>query len=166
MKQKYTITVADMEMNIVTDAEAGAVEAIVSRLDHRMRDITEKSHSCSKTEAAVLCALDFCAECAQLDGNCKSLEGEIAEANKTLEALRAKLKEQKDEIDRLKNDNDVMHTILERAAATNNFTAGNTPASTEDPQLLGSNAKPEAEKKEKNRNRVGNMFDLLTFSDL
>ena len=49
MKQKYTITVADMELNIVSDAAPDEVENIVGILDRRMRDINLKSPRCTKT---------------------------------------------------------------------------------------------------------------------
>ena len=62
MKQKYTITVADMELNIISDASPDEVENIVGILDRRMRDINLKSPRCTKNEAAVLCALSYCSE--------------------------------------------------------------------------------------------------------
>ena len=163
---KYSITIADMEMNVVTEADAAVIEQIVGLVDRRMRDITQKSRSCSKVEAAILCALDFAGERGQLMDDKRTLEREVAENNKMIESLKAKLSEQKDEIDRLKNDNEVMHTILERAAATNKFTSGATAAEegapTSEPQVVENSEV----KKEKNRNRVGNMFDLLTFGDV
>ena len=42
MKQKYSITVADMELNIISDASPDEVENIVGMLDRRMRDINQK----------------------------------------------------------------------------------------------------------------------------
>ena len=62
MKQKYTITVADMELNIISDASPDEVENIVGILDRRMRDINLKSPRCTKNEAAILCALSYCSE--------------------------------------------------------------------------------------------------------
>ena len=56
MKQKYTITVADMDLNIISDASPDEVENIVGMLDRRMRDINLKSPRCTKNEAALLCA--------------------------------------------------------------------------------------------------------------
>ena len=57
MKQKYTITVADMDLNIISDASPDEVENIVGILDRKMRDINLKSPRCTKNEAALLCAL-------------------------------------------------------------------------------------------------------------
>ena len=160
MKQKYVITIADIEMNVVTEAESSDVEAIVNMMDRRMRDILQNAHgSCSKTEAALLCGLGFCSERADMLQANNKLEKDLAEANSALLDLKAKLSEQKAEIDRLKNDNDVMHTILERAAATNNYNA-QTPK--EDPQIVDPSNDVA---KKKSGSRIGNMFDLLTFGD-
>ena len=58
MKQKYTITIADVEMNVITDESPEAVEALVGLVDRKMREITGASRQCPKSEAALLCALD------------------------------------------------------------------------------------------------------------
>ena len=62
MKQKFNITVADMQLNIVSDATPEEVESIVGMLDRKMRDISLKSPRCTKNEAAILCALSYCSE--------------------------------------------------------------------------------------------------------
>ncbi|GEM_PF-4311711 len=163
MKQKYVITIAGLEMTVVADAEAAEVEAVVSKMDRSMNAILAGSHgSYSKTEAALLCGLGFCSEMADVEKKNQGLEHDLNEANAALASLKAKLAEQKAEIDRLKNDNDVMHTILERAAATNNYNAAN-PEPKEDPQIVENN---NDNQKKKSGSRIGNMFDLLTFGDL
>ena len=62
MNQRYTITVAGIQMNVVTEESPEAVEALVGLVDRKMREICDKSRSCSKSEAALLCALDYCSE--------------------------------------------------------------------------------------------------------
>ena len=57
MKQRYTITIADVPLNVVCDESPEAVEALVGIVDRNMREINSKSNRCSKTEAALLCAL-------------------------------------------------------------------------------------------------------------
>ena len=46
MKQKYTLVISDVELNVVTDASKEAVEKIVGILDRKMRDINLKSYRC------------------------------------------------------------------------------------------------------------------------
>ncbi len=209
MKQKYTITVADMELNIISDAAPDEVENIVGILDRRMRDINLKSPRCTKNEAAVLCALSYCSERIAMQEAFKKVEkdafrfaGENEKLKKTIEALE-------EELTNLRQDAAVMRSILDRAALTATVPqqaaeAPKAPAAkpvekpTEVDQLSAFDqapidmpeqptgpvppAAPVAEEtaeaipasadpakkaqKPANKNRVGNMFDLLTFSDV
>lgn len=94
MKQRYTITLADMQMNVITEESPEAVEAIVGIIDRRMREINSKSLRCSKTEAALLCALDYCSDKIKAQRRLKTLELQLAECSILLE-------EQENEIERL-----------------------------------------------------------------
>ena len=199
MKQKYSITVADMELSIISDASPDEVENIVGMLDRRMRDINLKSPRCTKNEAAVLCALSYCSERIAMQEAFKKVEkdafrfaGENEKLKKTIEGLE-------EELDNLRKDAAVMRSILDRATLTATvpqpevkkeapapakkqpveevaqLSAFDTvpvkedvaeqptapvPAATEEaaPQKKGA--------KQANKNRVGTMFDLLTFSDV
>ena len=87
MKQKYTITVADMEMNVISDESAEAVEALVGIVDRKMREITLMSKRCSKTEAALLCALDYCSDKIKAQRKVKALEAKLALTEAAVEEL-------------------------------------------------------------------------------
>ena len=77
MKYKHTITIADIQMNIVTEEEPEVVEAMVGILDRRIREIFLKSENrCPKIEAALLCALDYCAEKNKLQETINRMEEE------------------------------------------------------------------------------------------
>lgn len=187
MKQKYTITVADMELNIISDASPDEVENIVGILDRRMRDINLKSPRCTKNEAAILCALSYCSERIAMQEAFKKVEkdafrfaGENEKLKQTIESMQA-------EMDTLRKDADVMRSILDRASIT---AVAPTPAAepapkepapakkeTENVQLSAfdqpeqpvapaESAEEDAQKKKSQKNRVGTMFDLLTFSDV
>ena len=92
MKQKYTITIADIQMNIITDEAPEAVETVVGILDRKMREIALKSgNRCPKNEAALLCALDYCAERTKLQETVTRLESERAGTD--AEALIAEVTE-------------------------------------------------------------------------
>ena len=95
MKQKYTITVADVPMNVISEESPEAVEALVGLVDRKMREI---GTACPKTEAALLCALDYCSERIKSQRKVKLLENSLATAELALEetereneALRAEL---------------------------------------------------------------------------
>ena len=95
MSQRYTITLAGMPMNIMTDESPEAVEAIVGIIDRRMREINLKSNRCSKTEAALLCALDYCADKLKAQRKVKRLEALSAEYEIRIAELEEELEELK-----------------------------------------------------------------------
>ncbi len=117
MKQKYTLVIADVEMNVVTDASREAVDKIVGILDRKMRDINLKSRRCTKNQAALLCALEYCSEKLALQERNAELE-ELAEQDEaTIGELESKVAELEEKLAALQNENEIMNGILERAAA-------------------------------------------------
>ena len=86
MKKKYTITVAGVQMNVVAEESPETVEALVGMVDRKMREI---GNACPKSEAALLCALDYCSERIKAQRKIKSLEGRLSVAEMTVEELEA-----------------------------------------------------------------------------
>lgn len=118
MKQKFTITIADMELNILSDAAADDVYAIAATIDRRMKDILAKSPRCSKNEAAILCALSYCAERQSMQEAFKKVERDAFRAAGENEKLRKTVEQMQEELDNLRRDAEVMRTVLEKAAAS------------------------------------------------
>ena len=117
MKQKYTITVADMELNIISDASPDEVENIVGILDRRMREVNLRSPRCTKNEAAILCALSYCSERIAMQEAFKKVEKDAFRFAGENEKLRRSMEAMQEEIDRLRKDAAVMRSILDHAAA-------------------------------------------------
>ena len=188
MKQKYTLTIADMQINVVTEAPKEAIDRIVGILDRKVRDILLKSKRCSRNEAALLCALDFCADKMQIKESLDELEGEVealradlqAALDKADKADRASSDSDKEKI-RLEAENKKLYALLEKAMSGSSVSeeellAAKEPA--QDTYAAESEIIPEEKaeepapapattsKKKNSRNRVGSMFDLLTFSDI
>ena len=196
MKQKYNITVADMELNIISDASPDEVENIVGMIDRRMRDINLKSPRCTKNEAAILCALSYCSERMAMQEAFKKVEKDAFRFSAENEKLKKTIEGLQEEVDNLRKDASVMRSILDHAAAAN------APAKEEKPKYVPKpfNKKADEEQisvfeenttaeeaitevapqeeeapvvveettsqKSTPKNRVGAMFDFLTFSDV
>ena len=120
MKYKHTITIADIQMNIVTEEEPEVVEAMVGILDRRIREIFLKSENrCPKIEAALLCALDYCAEKNKLQETVNRMEeerrgidveammAELAALKSENESLATKLAYTEDQARTMKNGIDI-----------------------------------------------------------
>ena len=215
MKQKYTITVADMELNIISDAAPDEVENIVGILDRRIRDINLKSPRCTKNEAAILCALSYCSERIAMQEAFKKVEKDAFRFAAENEKQKRTIESLQKEIDTLRKDADVMRSLLDRASITPAAPAeAVAPAIPEKPKYIPkateqaveapaeeaaaeemvqislfddvpvitpeteeapvastapvfpSEEEKEPEKAKPNKNRVGTMFDFLTFSDV
>ena len=188
MKQKYTLTIADMELNVVTEEPHESVEYIVGIIDRKMREIALKSKKCTKNEAALLCALDLCADKIALKKKLEEIEENLEERNEKFEHLCEKLElVQKNserlerERTRLENENARLRGILDdiRAGKTTAEAAKPVEYHAEEPEAVAdvisdsvAEAVPEVEvrssakKKNSGKSRVGSMFDLLTFSDI
>jgi len=96
MKYKHTITIADIQMNIITEEDPEVVESMVGILDRRIREIFLKSENrCPKIEAALLCALDYCAEKNKLQETVNRMEEERRGID--IEAMLAELEALKEE---------------------------------------------------------------------
>ena len=105
MKQKYTITVADIEMNVVSDESAEAVEALVGIVDRKMREISMMSKRVSKSEAALLCALDYCSDKIKAQRRLKALESKLTLTEAALEDLEAENESLRRELELIKGIN-------------------------------------------------------------
>ena len=199
MKQKYTLTIADMEVNVITDENEDTVNYIVGMLDRKMREIILKSRRCSKNEAALLCALDFCADkvktkemLEELESDLDAAESELKIVNERLENAEARIERLDGERVRLEIENSRLTSLLEEAKAKaseaevpeevakdaepvcveSTAEVLDTPAAPATPEEEVSEVKSDRaertvqSKRKHSRNKVGSMFDLLTFSDI
>ena len=181
MKQKYTLSIADMEINVITEEPHESVEYIVGILDRKMREIALKSKKCTKNEAAMLCALDLCADKIKLKKELEEVNDTLEERNEKFEHLCEKLElVQKNgerlerERERLERENlrlrQIIDDIKTGRVSADAVTAEEAATAAIDDAVA--EAVPETEnrvaakKKTPGKSRVGSMFDLLTFTDI
>ena len=86
-------------MNVVAEESPETVEALVGMVDRKMREI---GNSCPKSEAALLCALDYCSERIKTQRKLKSVEGKLDIAENTVDELEFENAKLRAEIDELK----------------------------------------------------------------
>ncbi len=76
--EKYDIEIAGIAMTVKTDENEDFVDYVVHELDRKITEMTKRNVRCSKTEAALLCALEYNCERARLDKKVKNLEAQVA----------------------------------------------------------------------------------------
>lgn len=102
MKQKYTITLAGVTMNVVSDESPEAVDSLVRLVDRKVLEITGGGMQCPKVEAALLCALDYCSERIKAQRKLKAMETRLASAELAAEELESENESLRQELDQLK----------------------------------------------------------------
>ncbi len=177
MKQKYSIMIADVELNVTVDEEQETVEYIVGVVDRKMRDILLKSKYCPKIQAALLCALDLCADKVKLKQEGEELRDELEALGESLKACEDKYSRAQSltlalekEKAKLEIENMRLRSLIEEAKKNGGISEDDINAAVSDSEDTPSYSEPQAdetdEKKPQNKSRVGNMFDLLTFGDV
>ena len=91
-----------MSLDVTTGICLGS-EALVGIVDRKMREILGASRSCSKTEAALLCALDYCSERIKIQRKNKALESRLSLAETALEESMEECESLRRELDALKS---------------------------------------------------------------
>ncbi len=177
MKQKYSLSIADVDLNVTVDESPETVEYIVGVIDRKMRDILLKSRYCPKTQAALLCALDLCADKVKAKEEIDKLTDEIETLTERVKASDEKYARAQNlsialegEKARLEIENMKLRALIEEAKKTGSIPDESLdsllPEMREEP-VKEPEKEPEAEaSKAQNKSRVGSMFDMLTFDEI
>ena len=115
MKQKFTLNIADIQISVIADAAPEEVEHIRGLLDRKMREIYLKSR-CPKTEAALLCAMDFAADRMNLQNQIAEMDERCEKYALVLENLKERNADQTAELERLRGENAVLRSLLTKDA--------------------------------------------------
>lgn len=118
MKQRYTLTIADMEINVISEESPESVESLVGNVDRKIREILVSSRRCSRGEAALLCALEYCSDKSKALRRVKQHEMAIYEKDAEIDRLRKEIERLHADKDRLQMELDTMRESLLAAKTT------------------------------------------------
>lgn len=112
MKQKYTLNIADMQLNVVADMPAEQVNKIAGILDRKMREFYLNSRYCTKNEAALLCALEFCSERLETNERLNDLQALTAKYETVLQALQERNQTLQEELEHVRSENALLRSLV------------------------------------------------------
>ena len=178
-KKRYSLSIADMQINIISDAAPEEIDQLVGILDRKMREINLKSRACSKNEAALLCALEFCAGNLSMKERIETLEEREEKYAVILEGFKSKTAKLEEEAEELRRENALLRSLLSNNQAPvaeeavpeinpvspTEFLAAVADAQNAPAEPEKAEEKVEEKPKTKVRSRVGSMFDLLSFNE-
>ena len=132
MKQKFSVTVADVTMNIVCEETQETITAATAALNEKISTITTASNNtCTRTDAALLAALDFATQNSHLLGRVAEIEEFLHKADPTgdnfeasllrgeNEALRGEIQIKQGVYDALLQDNATLFRLNEKLLRQN-----------------------------------------------
>ena len=183
MKNKYTLKIANSEISIITEESKETIDTIVSTVDHKIREIYLHSKGrCSRTDAAILVCLDYCAEKMELQKSFKSLNAEIdrltmvnelaekekAALEREIEMLRASLNAPKSNAKPVAEGQIGFDEISNVEKVVEDKTNEATPLDVKEEDSSSNEVSPSAEKPtvKLKKKKVRAMFDMIAFDDI
>ena len=91
MKERYNVEISDVHLTIVSDEPEEFVNATVEKISDRVNELIVRNKRCSKLDAALLCALDYCGEYAKAERRIRNLEAQISLYDANLKRLREEI---------------------------------------------------------------------------
>ncbi len=87
-KKRYDLTIADVDMAIISDEREEFVLRLANDLDAGIRDLLKHNKRCSKLDAAILCALDYASDKVKAEKRVRNLEAQVALYDANIRRLR------------------------------------------------------------------------------
>ena len=133
MRQKFSVNVADITMNIVCEETQETIDAAAKALNTQIQTLTTTpGHSCTRTEAALLIALDHITRAVHLEERVKELEEFLHRADPTGDNFEASL---------LRGENETLRAELQvRGGAYDALLEDNTTLFSLNAKLVRQNA--------------------------
>ena len=189
MKQRYTLTVANSQINIVTEMTKEEIDNVLGIVDRRIREIHLHSKNCSRTDAALLLCLDYCAEKIELQKTVKLYDSQLEHLTLVNEAQEREIAALNREVDALRASLDLSTRVKVLTKKTNadqiaidELNEENTPQSEDKPvqnavdKILSEKDEIQQEKltppeedkphAKARKKKVRAMFDMISFDDI
>lgn len=187
MKMKYKLEVANSQIDIITEEDKETIDTVVGIVDRKIREVYLHSKGeCSRTNAAILVCLDYCAERLELQKTVKNLNAELERLNAINELAEREKAALEREILVLRESlkaathKHAARRIIEDQIAFDDVHVENTPEEEPAEQLL--DAEPDAIAEESltppsdaqadvphvklKKKKVRAMFDNISFDDI
>lgn len=87
-KKKVMIKIAGAQLTLITDEEDVFVDTVVDRVNERMSELTRNSYRANRTDAALLCAVDFCSDKLKAERKIRNLEVQLSLYDVNVRRLR------------------------------------------------------------------------------
>ena len=134
-KKKFSVKIADVDMNIITDEREDIVMRLVNLIDGEIKGITAQSRNYSKIDAAILVALDHASNRLKAEKRVRNLEAQIALYDANLRRMRE---------ENIKLKNSMLGKVSETAEEI--ISEEQIPLETEEPEAIEEKAaEPAAE---------------------
>lgn len=88
MKEKYILTIDEIKICVRSDESAERIEEVEETVNRSLRAIHASAKNCSKVEAALISALDFCSEAIEYREKYEKALAEIESLRRSIEILK------------------------------------------------------------------------------
>ena len=105
-KKKALVKLAGVQLTLVTDENDAFVAAVEETVNERMTELTRQNYRVNKTDAALLCAVDFCSDKLKAEEKAAALEAQAAVYEADIRRLREELAVLKGKAEESHNDAD------------------------------------------------------------
>ncbi len=90
-KKKVMVSIAGAQLALVTDETDGFVRSVERTVNDRMLGLTRANYRVNRTDAALLCAVDFCSEMLKAEKKVVNLEAQVALYDANTRRLREEM---------------------------------------------------------------------------
>lgn len=87
-KKKVMIKIAGAPFTLITDETDTFVEAVEKNVNEKIWDLSKNTYRVSRTDAALLCAVDFCSDKLKAEKKVMNLEAQVSLYNVNIKRLR------------------------------------------------------------------------------